>query len=313
VLGACAFNEKARELESGEGVFTHYLIRALQGEAPADRDGAITVSSVFGYVRERVQEWAAEHDAIQTPSLETSQVGDIPIIIRPHKGQEAERLAGTLSGLMLTGAATFYGEADELASDSALHDSLAGIRAKLIPTWPRSAQTRHEKEGQIRVGLNDGYVSLEWSEGEPEQWGRYPDDLRRTAVVRCAIVRPGPDAPERLASMAVAVHEAQVEAEDPRLFVFWSGDLDEDLLDGAVISAGYSHDKLYDDARSRLKALRDDGFSVETLWVSKRKDGDWCAALSSDGNYTAESWPIAEHARTLCSIFAAASGATTGE
>lgn len=53
----------------GHGVFTHYLLRGMQGEADLNQNGFVTVGELFEYVRAKVQE-ATEHR--QHPSIGTN-------------------------------------------------------------------------------------------------------------------------------------------------------------------------------------------------------------------------------------------------
>jgi uncharacterized caspase-like protein len=53
----------------GHGVFTHYLLRGMMGEADINQNGFVTVGELFEYVRAKVQE-ATEHR--QHPSIGTN-------------------------------------------------------------------------------------------------------------------------------------------------------------------------------------------------------------------------------------------------
>lgn len=53
----------------GHGVFTHYLLRGMMGEADLNQNGFVTVGELFEYVRAKVQE-ATEHR--QHPSIGTN-------------------------------------------------------------------------------------------------------------------------------------------------------------------------------------------------------------------------------------------------
>jgi uncharacterized caspase-like protein len=41
------------------GLFTYYLLRGLRGDADTNRDGAVTLGELAGYVRQKVA-WAAK-------------------------------------------------------------------------------------------------------------------------------------------------------------------------------------------------------------------------------------------------------------
>jgi len=55
---------------AGHGLFTHYLLTGLRGEADTDRNGTVTLKEVFPYVREHVAHTAVEElNREQTPVL----------------------------------------------------------------------------------------------------------------------------------------------------------------------------------------------------------------------------------------------------
>jgi uncharacterized caspase-like protein len=53
----------------GHGVFTHYLLRGMQGEADLNQNGFVTIGELFEYVRAKVQE---ETEYKQHPSIGTN-------------------------------------------------------------------------------------------------------------------------------------------------------------------------------------------------------------------------------------------------
>jgi uncharacterized caspase-like protein len=55
ILTASGANEVSAESdELQHGIFTHFLIKGLQGEADSDGDGLITVDEVYTYVSKQV-------------------------------------------------------------------------------------------------------------------------------------------------------------------------------------------------------------------------------------------------------------------
>jgi uncharacterized caspase-like protein len=63
----------------GHGVFTHFLLRGMQGEADVNQNGFVTVGELFEYVRAKVQE-ATEYR--QHPSIGTNPFDrDLPLAI----------------------------------------------------------------------------------------------------------------------------------------------------------------------------------------------------------------------------------------
>jgi len=56
--------------KAGHGLFTHYLLAGLQGEADADKDGLVTLKEITPFVRDRVAHTAVEElNREQTPVL----------------------------------------------------------------------------------------------------------------------------------------------------------------------------------------------------------------------------------------------------
>jgi formylglycine-generating enzyme required for sulfatase activity len=54
--------------KAGHGLFTHYLLAGLRGEADADKDGLVTLTEIFPFVRDRVAHTAVEElNREQTP------------------------------------------------------------------------------------------------------------------------------------------------------------------------------------------------------------------------------------------------------
>ncbi len=60
----------------GHGVFTHYLLQGLRGEADLNRDGIVTFTEIFDYVNQRVSEATGGQQNPQRAGL-----GDIPMAV----------------------------------------------------------------------------------------------------------------------------------------------------------------------------------------------------------------------------------------
>ena len=71
ILAAASEDQKALEDETlGHGVFTHYLLRGLEGEADLDADYRVTAEELYDYVGREVERFAKEEmGARQTPQL----------------------------------------------------------------------------------------------------------------------------------------------------------------------------------------------------------------------------------------------------
>jgi len=72
ILTASAANEVSAESEQFQhGVFTYYLLQALQGEADADKDGAISVDEAYAYVSKEVpRETGQEQHPVKKGAVE---------------------------------------------------------------------------------------------------------------------------------------------------------------------------------------------------------------------------------------------------
>ncbi len=78
VLASCKHGQRSWEWPARkQSVFTYYLLQALHGQADTDSKGFITVSDVSRYVTDRVKHWSAQHNVLQTPTLQYTVVGDI--------------------------------------------------------------------------------------------------------------------------------------------------------------------------------------------------------------------------------------------
>ncbi len=77
-LASCGAREKSYEWEQKRhGVFTYYLVEALEGAADRDHDGRITAAEVNFHVWDRVRRWALQRKVSQTPIQHSSVQGDI--------------------------------------------------------------------------------------------------------------------------------------------------------------------------------------------------------------------------------------------
>lgn len=72
----------------GHGVFTFYLLRGLDGEADANRDGTVTAGELFAYVRDRV---SAATNGDQRPVAFPGLAADLPLAGAAVQGGEVKK------------------------------------------------------------------------------------------------------------------------------------------------------------------------------------------------------------------------------
>lgn len=66
-----SFIEDKKEMS----VFTHYLIKGLQGHAKLDREDRLSLDNLNKYVTSKVNEWAIENNSLQTPNIKMELAG----------------------------------------------------------------------------------------------------------------------------------------------------------------------------------------------------------------------------------------------
>jgi PBP1b-binding outer membrane lipoprotein LpoB len=70
VLSAAAGNQISNALpEKRHGLFTYYFLKGLQGEADANKDGAVDVEELYAYMKPKVETEARRMNAEQSPQL----------------------------------------------------------------------------------------------------------------------------------------------------------------------------------------------------------------------------------------------------
>jgi hypothetical protein len=81
ILSSCKQGEVSYELPTqNHSVFTHFLLKALEGESDRDGKGFVTVQDVNLYVLDNVTQWTAQNMCNQTPTFQAATIGDIPLV-----------------------------------------------------------------------------------------------------------------------------------------------------------------------------------------------------------------------------------------
>jgi len=91
VLASCDAGQVSFEHSSlGHGVFTHFLLEAMKGNASADNRGFITLGAVSDYVARSVQDWGIRHrpgldrSTVQHPWFKGPKIAEqIPLAVDP--------------------------------------------------------------------------------------------------------------------------------------------------------------------------------------------------------------------------------------
>jgi formylglycine-generating enzyme required for sulfatase activity len=91
VLASCDAGQVSLENASlGHGIFTHFLLEALKGNALADSRGFITLGAISDYVARSVQDWVArnrpglDRNAVQRPWFKGPKLAEqIPLAVDP--------------------------------------------------------------------------------------------------------------------------------------------------------------------------------------------------------------------------------------
>ncbi len=78
VIGSCRQDEVSWEApELGHGVFTHYLLQALSGQADRDGKGFVSVDAAYIFVNNAVKAWAEQSHKSQRPTRKLEADGDM--------------------------------------------------------------------------------------------------------------------------------------------------------------------------------------------------------------------------------------------
>jgi hypothetical protein len=65
-----------------QGVFSHFLLRGIKGEADANGDKIVTIQELFNYVEHAVDSFAKENNRYQTPCMEGSYDKNMPVSVK---------------------------------------------------------------------------------------------------------------------------------------------------------------------------------------------------------------------------------------
>jgi len=82
MLSSCGVAQSSFEYpEKKHGVYTYYMLEALQGKADKDKDSFVTVAEAHDYVYNNVTEWAFQNSRSQTPRKKENISGQIVLTV----------------------------------------------------------------------------------------------------------------------------------------------------------------------------------------------------------------------------------------
>jgi Caspase domain len=188
-LYAAAFNQPAHEDEALQnGVYTHYLVEALQGKADLDDDGLVEVMELHDWVTAKTESFTGGR---QVPQIQSSTVGREAIFLagdasRRSRAEELYRRRLTSTGGELLGSArgtTSTGEpADVELRPDAGADSEPSRQADSLRLVPLHGfrlgyayvQTPSEVAAQAEaagIDINPNYLLFGWELNQRLQGG----------------------------------------------------------------------------------------------------------------------------------------------
>ena len=134
IFSSCRADQLSYEYpEKRLGVFTHFLLQALQSQpgtgADVDNNGVVSVSEVSNYVTREVQKWSYNKNQSQTPRTSTNVSGDIALTLRRVQDPiefDGEALDTQPPQIMLTFPLVKNGEEITLAMPQDGHIRLEG-------------------------------------------------------------------------------------------------------------------------------------------------------------------------------------------
>jgi len=82
ILSSSDVNESSYEfVDEKHGVYTYFLMKALEGKADSDDDGYITVQEAHKYVFDEVRNWAFNKGVSQNPRIDLNMSGSIVLTV----------------------------------------------------------------------------------------------------------------------------------------------------------------------------------------------------------------------------------------
>jgi len=168
---------EARDLSTGFGFFTYFLVQAWQGNADNDPcDGRITADELIEYVRSNVRRYAKDHGVVQTPTARGDYEPSMLLgVSRGCLAAEAEKPS-------MLGNAIIEVNLDDV--DLYVDGNLVGKLTKSKPlTVPRLSSGLHEFKG-VKAGYEPDRKEIMIAPGQDATVTlriRYPKQVKKQA------------------------------------------------------------------------------------------------------------------------------------
>ena len=95
-IASCQGRQKSIESESlGHGLFSHWLVQGLGGQADKDRDAAVQCDELYEFLYKNVSESARQRQVAQTPVRSMVGLSGLPVVVKLHSATPAEKTADT--------------------------------------------------------------------------------------------------------------------------------------------------------------------------------------------------------------------------
>lgn len=220
LLTSCSPGQKSvEEPQFGHGVFTHFLLEGLDGQADADHNGSVSLLEWTGYASSKTRAYVRSLDRVQNPSMR----GDFPDFelaqnVRLVRAKEAMK------------------KGDAFWKDHNIAEALEQFRLA-TELAPESAEA-HYKLGDCHWRVNDHSSALtEYSRATAVDLECAPALLGRAniAIVNNAVEQAAPDLDRVL---RITTRQIEQDPTDPVLFILRARALClKDVFEGAVKDA----------------------------------------------------------------------------
>ncbi len=234
-LTSCGIGQLSYEdPDSGYGVFTHFLLQGLRGQAKADEGGFVTVGTLNQYVADGVRRWIVRNK----PSVAWEHIPQPRLDASENARRMPLAIAVGLSGEDLEKARQYWRDFQIEAQSSSSGTGQSGVFIDLKALW--------EMYLDEELGLED-YQFAEAMVKARQEAADYLDDKDREISAAIAGVANGSQPARRLSRMLDAIEEKTKRIQRPQKIIV------RQKIDRLLILARAKDNKT--DGREALKAL----------------------------------------------------------